>query len=538
MTTGTLTQQPVGTPAIPGVVTLIIRYIGLMIVDAFALWLIFSLINDGIWELAVAIAAITLLVNVINLRPQLKPLRWMSPAFALLALGVIYPIVYTVYVAFTNYGDGHLLTKVQAVQLLERRTFVPETGVRYSWEAFLNEAGEYALWLTDRDGNAFFVIGQGALQPVSGEIPETYQGFRRATRAERTRLLTAAANQQFGPEDNRLSVTRDFAAVLVPRYRYDSSTDTITDLQTGTVFVANDTIGFFIDKAAYEAALAANPDARPNDFLMKIEGFPAGVGYRTVIGFANFDRFFNSPALRGPLLSIFTWTVVFAFSSVASTFALGLLVALLMQGKFVGRRFFRTMLIVPYAIPALISVVTWRGMFQPQFGVFSQIIPGLPNVFADGTLTRIAILIVNLWLGYPYFMLICSGALAAIPADLYEAAQVDGANQFQAFRFITMPLLLVSIGPLLISSFTFNFNNYTLIAAFNDGNPVIADSPIPAGQTDILISYTYRVAFSGQGGADFGFASAISIVIFVIVGTVTIMQMGLTRRWEEVSRNV
>ncbi len=538
MTTGTLTQQPVGTPAIPGVVTLIIRYIGLMIVDAFALWLIFSLINDGIWELAVAIAAITLLVNVINLRPQLKPLRWMSPAFALLALGVIYPIVYTVYVAFTNYGDGHLLTKVQAVQLLERRTYVPETGVRYSWEAFLNEAGEYALWLTDREGNAFFVIGQGELQPVSGEIPETYQGFRRATRAERTRLLTAAANQQFGPENNRLSVTRDFVAVLAPRYRYDSSTDTITDLQTGTVFVGNDTIGFFIDKAAYEAALAADPKTQPNDFIMKIEGFPAGVGYRTVIGFANFDRFFNSPALRGPLISIFLWTVVFAFSSVATTFALGLLVALLMQGKFVGRRFFRTMLIVPYAIPALISVVTWRGMFQPQFGVFSQIVPGLPNVFADGTLTRIAILIVNLWLGYPYFMLICSGALAAIPADLYEAAQVDGANQFQAFRFITMPLLLVSIGPLLISSFTFNFNNYTLIAAFNDGNPVIADSPIPAGQTDILISYTYRVAFSGQGGADFGFASAISIVIFVIVGTVTIMQMGLTRRWEEVSRNV
>jgi ABC-type sugar transport system permease subunit len=538
MTTGTLTQQPSVQPAIPGVVTLILRYIGLMVVDAFALWLIFSLINDGIWELAIAIGLITLLVNVINLSPPLKPLRWMSPAFALLALGVIYPIVYTVYVAFTNYGDGHLLTKTQVVQLLERRTFVPETGVRYRWEAFINEAGEYALWLTAPDGSAFFVIGQGELQPVSGEIPETYQGFRRATRAERTRLLSAAANQQFGPEDNRLSVTRDFVAVLAPRFRYDRATDSITDMQTGTVFTADDEIGFFVDRAAFEAARAQNPEARASDFVMKIEGFPAGVGYRTVIGFANFDRFFNSPALRGPLLSIFTWTVVFAFSSVASTFALGLLVALLMQGKFAGRRVFRTLLIVPYAIPALISVVTWRGMFQPQFGVFSQILPGLPNVFADGTLTRIAILIVNLWLGYPYFMLVCSGALAAIPADLYEAAQVDGASRFQAFRFITMPLLLVSIGPLLISSFTFNFNNYTLIAAFNDGNPVIADSPIPAGQTDILISYTYRIAFSGQGGADFGFASAISIIIFIIVGTVTIMQMGLTRRWEEVSRNV
>ncbi|MFQ3535711.1 MAG: ABC transporter permease subunit [Aggregatilineales bacterium] len=538
MTTGTLTQRTSVQPAIPGVVTLILRYIGLMVVDAFALWLIFSLINDGIWELAITIGLITLFVNVINLRPELKPLRWMSPAFALLALGVIYPIVYTVYVAFTNYGDGHLLTKAQVVQLLLRRTFVPETGTRYSWEAFINEAGEYALWLTDREGRSFFVIGQGELQPVSGEIPEQFQGFRRATRAERTRLLTAAGTQQFGPEDSRLSVTRDFAAVLEQRFTYDGAADSITDRQTGRVFTADDEIGFFVDRAAFEAARVENPEASASSFLMRTEGFPAGVGYRTVIGFANFERFFNSPALRGPLLSIFTWTVVFAFSSVVTTFALGLLVALLMQGKFFGRRFFRTMLIVPYAIPALISVVTWRGMFQPQFGIFNQIIPGLPNVFADGTLTRIAILIVNLWLGYPYFMLVCSGALAAIPADLYEAAQVDGANRFQAFRFITMPLLLVSIGPLLISSFTFNFNNYTLIAAFNDGNPVIADSPIPAGQTDILISYTYRIAFSGQGGADFGFASAISIIIFIIVGTVTIMQMGLTRRWEEVSRNV
>ncbi|MFN7208816.1 MAG: hypothetical protein ACK4P1_00290, partial [Aggregatilineales bacterium] len=282
MTTGTLTRQPSVQPAIPGVVTLILRYIGLMVVDAFALWLIFSLINDGIWELAVAIGLITLFVNIINLRPELKPLRWMSPAFALLALGVIYPIVYTVYVAFTNYGDGHLLTKTQVVRLLENRTFVPETGARYRWEAFINEAGEYALWLTAPDGSAFFVVGQGELQPVSGDIPETFQGFRRATRAERTRLLTAAATQQFGPEDNRLSVTRDFVAVLEQRFSYDSATDSITDRQTGAVFTADDEIGFFVERAALEAARAQNPEARASDFVMKIEGFPAGVGYRTV----------------------------------------------------------------------------------------------------------------------------------------------------------------------------------------------------------------------------------------------------------------
>ncbi len=155
MTTGTLTQQPSVQPAIPGAVNSDpalhrsddsgrLRALADLLVD-----------QRRVWELAIAIGAITLLVNIINLNPSLKPLRWMSPAFALLALGVIYPIVYAVYVAFTNYGDGHLLTKTQVVQLLEQRTFVPETAVRYRWEAFINAAGEYALWLTAPDGSAF-----------------------------------------------------------------------------------------------------------------------------------------------------------------------------------------------------------------------------------------------------------------------------------------------------------------------------------------------------------------------------------------------
>jgi len=134
-------------------------------------------------------------------------------------------------------------------------------------------------------------------------------------------------------------------------------------------------------------------------------------------------------------------------------------------------------------------------------------------------------------------MLICQGALQGIPSEVYEAAAVDGAKPFQRFWQITLPLLLASIGPLLVASFTFNFNNYLLIRTLTDGAPVIPGSPVPAGHTDILISYVYKSAF-GNRGADYGYASAITIVIFLIVASLTVLQFRLNRRFEEVGENV
>lgn len=480
MSTTALTAAPAPRPRVPAVVGNFTRYMALGLVDAFAIWLITRLAGDGIWELVIALALVTLYVNVVNLRAEPKALRWISPSLALLALAVIYPIVYTVYVAFTNFGDSHLLTKVQATRLLESERYVPDDGIKYQWTGFINSNGEYALWLTDpvTSKEYFALVGQPLreVQRVNGEIPSEFEGFTQFTRAQRVRELTALTQQQFGPPDNPLGVTREFATNFKQRYAYDAAANAIIDNQTGKVWPSNESVGFFMDTDAYNAARAAATDpetVRIEDFVLKTNNFPAGVGFRVTIGFANFARFFNSPALRGPLLTILLWTVTFAFSSVVSTFALGLAVAMLIQGNFRYKRVFKTLLLVPYALPGLIAVVIWKGMFNPQFGVIKNIFGDVPPVFDDPTWARLAILLINLWLGYPYFMLICSGALAAIPSDLYEAAQVDGASQFQAFRHITFPLLLVSVGPLLIASFTFNFNNYTIIEAFNKRRPIL-----------------------------------------------------------------
>jgi ABC-type sugar transport system permease subunit len=134
-------------------------------------------------------------------------------------------------------------------------------------------------------------------------------------------------------------------------------------------------------------------------------------------------------------------------------------------------------------------------------------------------------------------LLITTGALQGIPSDMYEAAEVDGAGPMTKFWKLTLPLLLVAVGPLLIASFAFNFNNFTVIQLYLDGGPPISTTSV-AGYTDILITYTYEVAFSSGQGADYGYATAITIVIFVLLSVVTIGNFQLTKRLEEIAENV
>jgi len=215
------------------------------------------------------------------------------------------------------------------------------------------------------------------------------------------------------------------------------------------------------------------------------------------------------------------------------------------ESDFPLKKLIRTFLLVPYTIPGLITIIIWRGMMNPELGVINRTLESLFGSNAQIPWTtkalwaQIAILIVNLWLGYPYMMLICSGALQSIPSDMYEAAEVDGASTWQKFRKITLPLLLVAVGPLLIASYIFNFNNFNLIYLFIQGGPPIAGAATQAGHTDILLSYVYKLAFEGSGrGVEYGLASAMSIVIFIVVGAMTLFQFRFTNMWEEVSENV
>jgi arabinogalactan oligomer/maltooligosaccharide transport system permease protein len=141
--------------------------------------------------------------------------------------------------------------------------------------------------------------------------------------------------------------------------------------------------------------------------------------------------------------------------------------------------------------------------------------------FQDPTFARVAVILVNLWLGFPYFYLVSSGSLQAIPSELLEAAAIDGANPRQVFSKVTLPLLLQILSPLLIASFAFNFNNFNLIYLLTGGGPREQLDGEIAGSTDILISYTYQIAF-GSNLQDLGLASAISVLIFFLVASISL----------------
>ena len=201
-----------------------------------------------------------------------------------------------------------------------------------------------------------------------------------------------------------------------------------------------------------------------------------------------------------------------------------------------GRKFYRVLIILPYAIPSFLSALVWAGMMNESFGFINQVIFGGAEIpwLTDPTLAKVSILIVNLWLGFPYMFLVCTGALQAIPEDITEAATVDGARPWAIFRLIKLPLLLVTLTPLLIASFAFNFNNFNLIYLLTNGGPRDANAPIPVGFTDILISMVYKVAFTGQT-RDYGLASAFAIIIFIIVAVIAIVSFRKTKALEDLN---
>jgi arabinogalactan oligomer/maltooligosaccharide transport system permease protein len=140
---------------------------------------------------------------------------------------------------------------------------------------------------------------------------------------------------------------------------------------------------------------------------------------------------------------------------------------------------------------------------------------------------------VNLWLGFPYFYLIATGALQALPSDIEEAAQLDGARGSQIFRLIKLPLLLQILSPLLIASFAFNFNNFNIVYLLTAGGPTDVLAGETAGATDILITYAYKTAF-GSAEQNLGLASAISVIMFVIVGLLSMWSLRRSKVLEEI----
>lgn len=254
------------------------------------------------------------------------------------------------------------------------------------------------------------------------------------------------------------------------------------------------------------------------------------------VGFKNFHEIFTITSWRTTFFRVSSWTVIWAILSTISTYALGCLLAIVLNNpRLKFRKIFRTLLILPWAIPAFVSILIWNGALNTNFGIVNDILGYLFNINAIPWLTktfftRAAILLVNLWLGFPHAMIMITGILQGIPNDIYEAALMDGVGPWQKFRHITMPLLWFSMAPLMIMTFAHNFNNFTLIYLLNSGQPFEFGQQGGAGGTDILISWIFKLTLEKN---KYNYASAISLLIFIVLAGFSIYNFKKTRSFQE-----
>lgn len=254
------------------------------------------------------------------------------------------------------------------------------------------------------------------------------------------------------------------------------------------------------------------------------------------VGFENFREIFSITSWRTTFIRVGSWTVIWAILSTLSTYGLGCLLAIILNNpRLKFRRIIRTLLILPWAIPAFVSILVWNGALNTNFGIINQLLETLFNIQAthwltQTALTRLAIILVNLWVGYPHAMIMITGVLQGIPSDIYEAAIMDGVGPWQKFRYITLPLLWFSMAPLMIMTFAYNFNNFTLIYLLNSGRPFEFGQQGGAGGTDILISWIFKLTTEKN---KYNYASAISLIIFFILAGFSIYNFYKTRSFQE-----
>lgn len=257
------------------------------------------------------------------------------------------------------------------------------------------------------------------------------------------------------------------------------------------------------------------------------------------VGFDNFTAMFGGNATWTSALGrVALWTLVWALLATVTCYFGGFLMALvLLDNRLKIAPFFRGIFILPYAVPTVVSMLIWQNLLNGTFGTVNRTLMelGIINTpipwLSNQWMAKFTVVLINLWAGFPYFMLLITGTMTAISQDLFEAAKIDGAGKFQLFRKITLPLVLYQTMPLIIMSFTHNINNFGAIFFLTGGDPVVADTTITsAGGTDLLVTWIYKLTVNLL---KYNYASVLAIMIFVILAPFAIFQFRRTKSYRE-----
>lgn len=257
-----------------------------------------------------------------------------------------------------------------------------------------------------------------------------------------------------------------------------------------------------------------------------------------VVGLQNYVDVLTDPVIWTVFVKTIIWTVV----NVAFHVGLGVMLAVALNGPIRGKAIYRVLLVIPWAVPAYITALTWRGMFDYEYGAVNLILERIQqfppiawllsalsmtapvNWLGEPTHAFQACIVANVWLGFPFMMIIALGGMQGIPKELYEAARIDRASRWQQFRHITLPLLKPVLIPAVTLGTIWTFNNLNVIWLVSNGGE-------PQDSTHILVSYVYKAVFNLYR---YGYGAALSMVIFFILLVFSMLLLSRTRATESV----
>lgn len=493
------------------------------------LYLVFILYSTGQTLFAAVFLAVLALLGFVYTSPRAYAYRYLFPGLAATVVFVIFPLIYTIAIGFTNYSSKNLLTFERATQVLLDET-QPATSAPFAMT--LHADGKEFRVKLERSGST--IDGKESDKESHKEsyyTPPLALRTAEALKIDAIQMNKAAPN--LGEPLSLREVIANQAKLKLLTIKLPNQNEVkMTGLRE---FSTLSKVYAKLDNGSLRM-LATNEIITPNfktGFYERSNGSKLEPGFKVYVGFDNFKNIFTNQAIRGPFLRIFGWTVVFAATTVLTTVSLGMVLAVLLNWEALRfRGFYRTMLFMAYAVPGFISILVFKGLFNQNYGEINMILDALfgikPAWSSETGLARTMLLIVNTWLGYPYMMVLCMGLIKAIPADLYEASALAGAGPLTNFFQITLPLIIKPLMPLMLATFAFNFNNFVLIELLTKGGPDMLDAALPAGTTDLLVSYTVRIAFS-DSGQNFGMGAAISTLIFILVAVLSLINMRMTR---------
>ena len=474
------------------------------------------LVDRSHWVALAILVAATAAIDFIYLVPRswTLPAKFLVPGTIFLLAFQLVPIIYTIEVAFSNYSTGHITTKAEAIKQIKINSLEPPpNGKQYEMAPARDAAGNLVLILHDDTSGKVYAGTKKGLTPLAkadvkldaSGIPTAAKGYtlikgaelftldtaaRRASTSRRraTRRSSRRASRRRSSCSRRCATTRRKNAVRPDQRRRSSSRTTARARSSPptTRRTSSSRAGSRSSASATSTSSQRPAVPRPVPARLRLDGGLRDVHRLLLVRARALPR--DRARQEGPARS---------------------------SGSTARCSSSRT------RCPASSRCSSGRGLLNDDFGVVNKL---LRTCTCRGSSTpnwaRVSVILVSVWLTTPYFFLVSLGALQSIPAELTEAAKVDGGGGWAIFRRVTLPLLLVAVAPLMIASFAFNFNNFNNIYLLTGGGPYTGTSSV-AGSTDILISYTYKLAIATGKGQDYGLASAVAIIIFFIVATIS-----------------